>query len=165
MITMQDFMETVDYRITEGSDYYCSAFTQNPYSLSAWSGDQDGWSINIVFSTKTQEVYLAEACDYKNQRAYRRINPDYKTEFMKDKSEYRDQAWDDVNYIDLETDKDWIEKAQSMVDGVEYDTRIEVPLELDNDVLLDLAMMAHDRDMKLNDLVNEILHNELMRSA
>jgi len=34
---------------------------------------------------------------------------------------------------------------------------IEVTFELSNDIIVKLALMAHERDMKLNDLIVEIL--------
>ena len=81
MITLKEFMEVVDYRITEGSDYTWQCFGEEakPYTLSAWNGNQDGWSFNITFDTRTQEVYMVESCDYKHQRAYRLINLDWQT--------------------------------------------------------------------------------------
>lgn len=162
MISMRDFMEIVNYRITEGSDYHCNSFGNNLYSLSAWNGDQDGWSTNIVFDTKTQTSYMVEACDYRNNRAYRLINPDYKDKFMKDdKSEYRDQAWDDVNFTDLETDEDWLTKAEAIVNGEDYDTRVSIPIELPDTELLVLFKMAHERDMKFNDFVEEVIKTAL----
>ena len=73
MITLKQWIELVDYRITEGSDYDHDGFGDNQYSLTSWNGEHDGYSFNIVFDTRTQIVYLVEACDYKNSRAYRRI--------------------------------------------------------------------------------------------
>lgn len=161
MITLKDWMETAGYRITEGSDYYCDGFGTNQYSLTAWNGDQDGWSLNIVFDTQDQTVYLAETCDYRNQRAYRLINPEFKDRFMTDDSEYRDQAWDDVNYIDLETDADWIEKASAIVAGRDYDDRVVVPVDFSDADLLTYMKMAHERDMTFNQFIEEALREAI----
>lgn len=159
MVTLKEYMETVNYRITEGGEYYCRAFGTDPYSLSAWNGDHDGWSFNVVFDTETQEVYMVEACDYKNQRAYRRINPDYYDEYMKDESSGRDQAWDDVNYVDLETDEDWVQKANAIVNEEDYDTRVSIPLEMSENEIFELMKQAHLEDMSLNQYVESILRN------
>jgi hypothetical protein len=161
MITLKDWMEAVSYRITEGSDYHHNGFGHNQYSLTAWNGDHDGWSLNIVFDTQDQTVYLAEACDYRNQRAYRLINPDFKDQFMTDDSEYRDQAWDDVDYTDLETDADWIEKASAIVAGRDYDDRVVVPVDFSDADLLTYMKMAHDRDMTFNQFVEEALREAI----
>jgi hypothetical protein len=166
MITMQEFMKTVNYRITEGSDYGWRCYGSNSHSLSAWNGvhDDGGWSANIVFDTVDQTVYEVEICDYTNQRAYRVINPDFRDEYnkeCKDRGEFADCAWDNVKFTDLEVDSDWLEKTQAIVAGKEYDTRVSIPIELPDHELLVLFKMAHDRDMKFNDFVEEVLKEAL----
>ncbi len=167
MISLKEFMEVVDYRITEGSDYTWNCFGEDarPYSLSAWNGDHDGWSFNITFDTKTQDVYVVEACDYKNQRAYRIINPLFKADHDEFASveypEHKDQAWDDVDYIDLEVEDDWLEKARAIVNGQDYDDRVKVPIDFSDDELLKYMKMAHDRDMTFNAFVEEALRQAL----
>ncbi len=163
MITMQDFMEITEYRITEGDVYtwQCFGDTARPYTLSAWNGDHKGWSFNLVFDTDTQEVYLAEACDYLHDRAYRRINPKYAEAYRKygrqECAEYADQAWDDVMFVDLESDDDWIQKALSIRAGEDYDTRVEVPVEFTDQELLTYMKLAHERDQTFNQLVEDAL--------
>lgn len=163
MITLKDFMEVVDYRITEGSDYTWSCFGPDarPYSLSAWNQEHDGWSFNIVFDTGDQEVYMVEACDYKHSRAYRLINPlwvdDYRDYARKHNADYEDTAWDGVDYVDLETEEDWLEKASAIVLGLDYDTRVSVPLELSDEDMLTYMKAAHERDMTFNQFVEEAI--------
>lgn len=169
MITLKEFMEVVDHRITEGSDYTwpCFGDEAKPYSLSAWNGDHDGWSFNITFDTATQEIYIVEACDYKRNRAYRLINPDYKDMYIeyanRHNPEYRDVAWDGVDYVDLESDNDWIQKAIAIKQGKDYDTRVTIPLELEDDEIFGLMKMAHERDITLNQFVEELLWEAINR--
>lgn len=162
MITLKEFMELVDYKITEGSEYCWECFGSNAYSLSYWNQDHNGHSVCIIFDTRTHGVYAVEACDYKHNRAYRLINPDYKTDHDNE-STGRDvdanQAWDDVNYVDLEVDEDFLNKAQSIISGEDYDTRIDMPLRLDNDALFELMKTAHEQDITLNQLVEDVLCN------
>lgn len=149
MLTLKEWMELVDCRITEGSDYYSNI--PGLYSLTSWNGEQDGYSLNIVFDPKDeQRVYCVEICDYASDRAYRIYDP----ELNVDK-----QAWDDVNFIELESDDDFIQKAQSIIAGEEYDERVSVPLDLDRDELFELMALAHEKDMTLNELVEEALRN------
>ncbi len=166
MINLKEFMETVEYRITEGSDYGWNCYGSKAYSLSAWNGinGDGGWSGNIVFDTEDQTVYEVEICDYTNQRAYRIINPDFREAYnkeSKDRGEFADCAWDNVKFTDLEVDSDWLEKAQAIVAGEVYDTRVSIPIELPDHELLVLFKMAHERDMKFNDFVEEILKEAL----
>jgi hypothetical protein len=167
MLTVKEWMELVDYRITEGGDYGWRCFGPDAYSLSSWNGEQDGYSFNIVFDTRTQEVYTVEVCDYTHNRAYRIINPDYKEEHDaegEDRGVLDNQAWDDVDYIDLEADDDFIQKGLAIRAGEDYDTRVSVPLDLEDDVLFDLMKEAHERDITLNELMEEVLRNAIERA-
>jgi hypothetical protein len=164
MITLKQWMELVDYRITEGSDYGWSCYGHNVYALDSWNGDQDGHSFTIIFDTKTQEVYEVQAHDYVNQRAYRMINPNYAPKQMMesaDRGVNDREAWDDVDYVDLETDEDWIEKATAIAAGEDYDTRVSVPVDFTDDELLKYMMLAHERDMTFNQFIEEALRSAI----
>ena len=154
MITLKQFMETVNYRINEGGDW--NGFSQHAYSLDSWNGNQDGHSLCVIFDTKTQDVYSVQACDYKNNRAYRLTHPDHTEDLDKD-------AWDDVTWIDLETDEDWLAKAKAIVAGEDYDTRVSVPLDLGEDELFRLMSMAHEQDITLNQLVIKVIQQVVDR--
>lgn len=164
VITLKDFMQTVDYRITEGSDYCWECFGSNAYRLDSWNGDQDGHSVSVVFDTRTQVVYQMSAYDYTNQRAYRWTNPDWRDVHDKE-SEHRgvdaNQAWDDVNYVDLDVEEDFLEKAQAIVNEEEYDTRVQIPVDFSDEELLTYMKMAHDRDMTFNEFVEEALRSAI----
>jgi len=164
MISIKQWMEICNYRITEGSDYQWQCFGYNAYRLDSWNGDQEGHTISILFDTKTQEVYQVEAFDYARERAYRMTNPDYKKEFDSEceDREILDCAWerDDgtpVNYVDLDVDEDFIEKATAIINDEDYDTRVRVPVDFTDDELLTYMKMAHDRDMTFNQFVEEAL--------
>ena len=162
MITIKEWMELVDYKITEGSDYGWECYGPNAYTLDSWNGvhGKGGYSFSIVFSTKSQKVYEVSMCDYTNNRAYRMINPKNVEKHRKEaehKSVLANQAWDDVDYIDLEVDDDFFQKALAIKDGEDYDTRISVPLDLPDDLLLEAALNAHRRGITLNDYINEAL--------
>ena len=164
MITLKEWMEVVGYRITEGSDYCWDCYGPNAYQLDCWNGEQNGYSFTINFDTITQVVYEVQAHDYANNRAYRLRNPDYIEEHDAEATE-RDcsinEAWEDVNYVDLETEDDWLAKAEAIIAGEVYDTRVEVPLTLDKDQMYQLMQMAHENDMTLNQLVEKLLREEI----
>jgi hypothetical protein len=161
MITLKEFLETIDYKITEGSEYYWNCFGPNAYSLDHWNGDQEGCALHIVFDKTTQTVYTAEAHDYINRRSYRLINSDFK-EVHDNEVTARgidDVAYDDVNYIDLESAEDWLEKARAIFLGEDYDTRVSIPLDIPKDDLYTYMLAAHERDMSLNEFVEEAIRN------
>lgn len=156
MITLKEFMEIVDYRITEGSDYYNTSYGSNVYCLNSWNGLQDGHSFTIIFDTKTQTVYEVQAHDYRNNRAYRLIAQGYEQPLGED-----DEAWDDVRYVTLEADDDFIQKSLAIRDGEDYDTRVSIPVDFTDEELLTYMTMAHERDMTFNEFVEEALRSAL----
>ena len=52
MITMKEWMDLVNYRITEGSAYTWQCYGGNAYMLDSWNGEQDGHSFTVIFDTK-----------------------------------------------------------------------------------------------------------------
>lgn len=161
MITLQQWMELVEYRITEGDSW--SGYGGSAHHLSSWNGihGAGGWSANIVFDTASQGVFQVEVCDYTNDRAYRIINPLYKAYYDAEDPAFRDQAWDDVNFIDLEVDEDWLDKASAIVDGEEYDERVSIPIDFSDDELLKYMKLAHEKDITFNQLVEEALREAI----
>jgi macrodomain Ter protein organizer (MatP/YcbG family) len=67
------------------------------------------------------------------------------------------KAWDDVKWIDLETKEDFLEKAEAIFNGEDFDKRVQVPIDLEDELMLALCMAAHKRDITLNKMVEEIL--------
>ena len=162
MITIKDFMEAVEYRITEGTEYRWGCFGNNAFQLDSWNGDIDGHTVSIVFDNKTQLVYEATAYDYKRNRFYRLLNPDY-AQAYRDEAASRnvnaDEAIDGIDYIDLEVDEDFLKKARAIVKEEDYDHRITINLNFPDDQLLKFMIAAHEADMKFNDYVELALTN------
>jgi hypothetical protein len=166
MITMKEWMELVDYKITEGGEYGWGCYGPNSYSLDSWNGvhGKGGYSFSIVFSNKSQKVYEVSMCDYTNDRAYRMINPKFQKKHRKE-AESRNvnlnEAWDDVEYIDLDVVDDFIQKALAIRAGDYYDTRVQVPVDFSDEELLQYMKLAHERDITFNELVEEALRHAI----
>ncbi|ATV46276.1 hypothetical protein [Lake Baikal phage Baikal-20-5m-C28] len=164
MITLKDFMEVTDCRITEGSDYSWSCYGTQAFTLDSWNGLHDGGhSMSVTFDTETQEVYEITVCTYKPDRAYRYINPNYLAAFKEEEKNNNTftEAWDDVRWIDLEVPEDFLEKARAIFAGEEYDARVQLPLILDREDMFDLMRIAHEQDITLNELVEHILRDAI----
>ena len=164
MITMKEWMELVDYKITEGDTYGWSCYGPNAYRLDSWNGvhGKGGYSFSIVFSTKSQKVYEVSVCDYTNDRAYRMINPKFQEKHRKEaehKSVLANQAWDDVDYVDLEVLDDFIQKCLAIKAGEDYSTDISVPIDLPDDLLMFAFKSAHEKNMTFNDWMNQVLRD------
>jgi hypothetical protein len=159
---MKEWMELVDYKITEGGDYGWSCYGPNSYTLDSWNGvhGTGGYSFSIVFSTKSQKVYEVSMCDYTNDRAYRMINPKYKKKHddeSGDRGALGNQAWDDVDYIDLDVDDDFIQKALAIRAGEEYDTRVQIEVVFSEQEMLQYMKAAHEMDLTFNQFVEQAL--------
>ena len=166
MISMKEWMELVDYRITEGSDYGWECYGPHAYQLDSWNGlhDDGGFSFCILFDTITQTVFEVQVHDYTNQRAYRMINPDYAKKHKKEckrKGINLNEAWDDVNYVDLDVEDDFIQKCLAIKSGEDYDTRVMMPIDFSDAELLQYMKLAHDRDMTFNQFVEEALRHAI----
>ena len=163
MISMKEWTELIDYKITEGTAYGWSCYGPNAYTLDSWNGEHGkcGYSFSIVFSTEsTQTVYEVSVCDYTNNRAYRMINPDYAEQHRKE-AESRNvlvnQAWDDVDYVDLDVADDFIQKCLAIRTGEDYDTRVQIQVDFSDEDLLKYMKLAHERDITFNELVVQAL--------
>ena len=164
MINIKEWMELVDHRITEGSNYGWQCYGNNAYTLDSWNGDHEGYSFSIVFDTKDQTVYEVQVHDFMHQRAYRMIHPDFQKKMKKEakrRDVNKDEAWDDVNYIDLEVDDDFIQKCLAIKAGEDYDTRIQVPLDLSDEMLYNMMKLAHEQDVTLNQFVEQVLREAI----
>lgn len=157
-----DFHEIVNYRITEGAEFQWSCFGRNAFCLDSEIAGQ--CNVSVIFDTLTQEVYETTAYDYVRSRAYRWQNPKFREAYNAEATSRKvdgDQAWDNVKFIDLDVAKDFIEKATAIFDGDEYDTRVQIELEVDTDVLFRVMKEAHERDITTNELVNRVLRSAI----
>jgi hypothetical protein len=167
MITIKDFLETVEYKITEGDNYLWTCYGPNVRSLDYWNGSQtNSVSININFDTVDQTVYEMQAWDGSNDREYRWINPDFikahKKEAKKRGTKFK-QSIDERNFIEIDLEQDILQKAKAIFNEEDYDTRIMVELTLDDDEMFQLMTMAHEADMTLNQMVEKILRDVIDR--
>ena len=166
MITLKEWMELVDYKITEGSDYGWGCYGPNSFTLDSWNGvhGKGGYSFSIVFSTKSQKIYEVSMCDYTNDRAYRMINPKFQEKHRKE-AEMRNvnlnEAWDEVDYVDLDVVDDFIQKALAIRAGEPYDTRVQVQVDFSDEDLLQYMKIAHERDITFNQLVEDALRHAI----
>lgn len=163
MITLQEWLDIVEYRISEGGEYWYDCYGENAYFYDTMGDKKNDPSFFIVFNPETQEVYHVEAVDRVKRRCYRLINPNYKPDA--DVLESQRNAYDLVDLIDLEVDEDWLEKAQAITKNQKYDSRISVPLELPEEELMLIYESAHKADMTVNQFVEKILLEEINRRS
>lgn len=94
--------------------------------------------------------------DRVNNRSYRMAVSGYSHVFNNWCCEY-------AQAIELETKEDLMEKFSAIVSGQDYDTRIKIPIELPDDELMRLMLMAHEKDITFNELIIQILMDEVKK--
>jgi hypothetical protein len=165
MLTLPEFLELIDHRITGGDEYQWQCYGNHAHTIDS---DGDNHSFSVVFDRNDQVVYEVTVCDYVNNRAYRMIDPDFKSghdDEAADRDVLANQAWDDVRYVDLDVDDDFIQKGLAIRDSKPYDTRVQLDLDLDDDLLFGLMKLAHQRDITLNHLIEQILREAIDKHA
>lgn len=163
-MNLRELFEAFDYHVSGGSQYQWNCF--GPYARYLDFEIDEGKVVgSVIFDTVNQTVYQAEVWPTEGN-PYRWTNPAFidacKQEFKDNKVDWSN-AFDDTKFVDLEVEKDFIEKATAIANGLEFDTRVQVPLDLDDDLLMKLFTMAHERDITLNQMVEEILTQMLER--
>jgi hypothetical protein len=164
MLTLPEFFELIEHRVTGGSEFQWQCYGHHAYVI-----DSDGANhhFSVVFDRDNQAVYEVNVCDYANDRAYRMINPDFKfghDDEAAGRGVPANQAWHDVLYVDLDVADDFIQKSLAIRDGKSYDTRVQLELDLDDDLLFGLMKLAHQRDITLNQLIEQILTEMIDRT-
>lgn len=158
--------EIMDHQIVDGSEYQWKCWPNARYL----DYETEYSHVSVVFNSKTQEIYQAEITVKDDEvfpatiKPYRWLDPRYKDAMLEEAKERKidpDQAWDDVKWYDLETEEDWLYKAEAISIGTGFDERIEVPLTLDHDELFRLMQLAHERDITLNKMVEILLQEAI----
>jgi hypothetical protein len=164
MITLKDFLETIDYKITEGSEYGWKCYGENTHRIERQSGDHMGNTVTCVFDTREHFLYEMEAWDNVNNRVYRWIHPDYIKAYKKacKKHDVRfENAFDDVNFTDLDVEADILEKARAISNEEEYDTRIQMAVDFTDVDMLQYMKLVHQLDITFNELVERALREAI----
>jgi macrodomain Ter protein organizer (MatP/YcbG family) len=164
---LNEVNEILDHKITSGSEHQWKCYPDGRYL----DYESDFAHVSVIYNTTNQEIYQAdisvkrEAWD-EDKKPYRWIDPDHKDAFYKEAKKRKvdpDQAWDDVKWIDLEMEEDFLEKAAALFNGEECDTRVKIEFDLDDRSILQLATEAHKRDITLNKMIEIILQEVIDR--
>lgn len=169
-LTLADIDEALEHKISGGSDYQWACYGPDARYLDYTISGIDVTG-SVIYDTKTQEVYEACLCDGPRDLAYRWSNPKFVKAHRKEAKKRgvdADQAWDDVKYQAVDVDE-WIQLALELmaqnktclIDSLranwDEDNGTDVRIDLPIDELLQLCLMAHEQDITLNEMVNNIL--------
>jgi len=164
MITLKDYLEAINYKITGGDAYQWNCFGDNARYLDCDSPVLNEYSVHCVFDSVDQTVYSIEAWDYGNDRVYRWIHPAYIKKHMKACAKHDVDVYsasDSMNYTDLDVAEDILQKARAIVLQEDYDTRVMVPVDFTDEDLLQYMKLAHSMDITFNELVEQALREAI----
>jgi hypothetical protein len=167
MISLKDFMELVEYKICDGSEFLWKCYGHGARTM-AYENELAGdaqVTIYVVFTPDNHAITEMQVWDGPNKREYRWIHPAF-VEGYAQEAEQRGVDWkhslDDRKFIDLDLPEDILEKANAVYNGVDYDTRIMIKLDLGHDDEHLLMTMAHEADMPLNQFVEKIIRDDIL---
>jgi hypothetical protein len=169
MIDIKTALELAKYKISGGSDYLWKCFGPNARWMDfEFNPNNQKFSFSMIFDSVNQTVYEVTVCDYVKQNCYRMLHPDYIDQY-----EYESlsrnvnwkQAYDNVEYIDLDVDEDFIEKANAILNELPYDERVVIAIDLPNDLWFVLMKKAHELDITLNKYIEQILEKAIEDSV
>ena len=163
---LSEVNEALNHRITGGSTYHWQCYGPNARYLDY---ESDYAHASVLFDSKTQVVYEASV-NAKDEKLtpYRWLNPEYKDAYYAESADKKvdpNNAWDNTNWCDLEVADDWLEKANAIFNGLSFDNRVTVPLDLDDATMLQLCMEAHKRDITLNKMIEQILEMAIAKES
>ena len=156
MITLKEYLEAIDFKITGGSDYQWKCFGDNARYLDCDSVVLNEYSVSCVFDSADQTVYIIEAWDYNNDREYRWINPAYIKAYTKACAKHNVDVYesgDGRRFIDLDVEEDMLEKARAISRKEDYDTRVQMSVDFSDEDMLQYMKLAHQMDITFNEFV------------
>ena len=142
MINNKQFFDIVKFQVSSGSAYpnpvYASAYMVN-------SNKRDEFNASCIFNLDTGAVYEIYVHDCVKYNSYRWVA-----------EEFRDSAAN-MSSASIEVEEDILEKLTAIVNGVEYDTRITMPIEMSDEDFLVMAKAAHAEDITFNEFIEKAL--------
>lgn len=160
---LTDWMNITGGRVTEGSEFGYHCYGDRAYYLSFWNNKHGNAEVStsVVYDRNTFDIYEADVYDGARNQMYTWRHPEYIEAYKNEEKQYCASWHQDWPNIELESPDDFIEKATAIINGFDYDTRIKIPLNIDNDELFSLMTMAHERDITLNELVETVVRERL----
>lgn len=162
------FLNAINFKITEGSEFCWKCFGPNARYLDSDSPTTES-SVSCIFDSKTHVVYQADVYDERDDPEtvnYTWVNPAYKEAYLQEHAERGILPFNE-NTVELELYSDALSKIAAVVNNTPIDRRITFEVDF-GDVSLKNAFLAQAalQSMTPDEYVNVILldyinsHNE-----
>jgi hypothetical protein len=184
-ITIKEFIELIDFQIHGSDEHMWQCFGENAWYLDHNDPNTDDvskkrYSLHIIYDINTQFVYTMEVWDYQRNTILKWIHPDYINDYDQEccsrgvSNKDRFDPHEVFHFIP--SSRKIMKIADFVINNIDYtvgypelanpnhklekdNSTVEVEVELEEPLWLELSMMAHERDITLNSLVNELLTN------
>jgi len=152
MITLQQFLPVIKYKITGGSNFLWDCFGSDVYTIDSWV--EGHYEASVTFNPSTQEAFEVTVFDEVNERQYRWINPSFVDAFNAEHAKRGiDETGFGFKYTTIDVNYDMLEKLEGIVNKTEYDTRVVIQVDMSDEDFLTFAKAAHERDISFNQFV------------
>ena len=151
MIKLNDFLNITEYE----SGHLEVVNQQDVYGKAAISLEVYGLNSSrllCVYDIVSQEVLEIMAEDHFAGRTYL-----WQVEDVKSNDLNRFRNVKIGNIVELETEEDILEKSEAIFNGVPYDTRIIIPLDIRDEDFLMYAKAAHKLDITINEFMEKAI--------
>lgn len=165
MITTTQFLSLTD----TDSQISIERFAMNCFGPAVYYSSEDlaDYSIHACLSKSLDRVFIAEICDYRNNRAYVILDRDWKQAYINE-SERVGVKWDDafegVKFVELETDDDFMKKAQAIVAGKPYSKKVDTVFSINAGLKSAIQQKANAAgstvDLYIENIIKDALANE-----
>lgn len=156
MITIKDFMECVEYKITLADQ------DQQDRMTLAWDDMNpelnNARSVSITFNFLDQTVQGMDVIDGVNKLSFRWENVSIGDKFIGMPSLWVHKSF---THTAILLEEDILEKARAVFLNEPYDARALISFELPDDDVLKLMQQAKMKDLTLNDYIERLLQNEI----
>ncbi len=108
-MNINEFLELIEYKVAEGSEYYWECFGPNAWSISRLDYNETSAhasnEISVVFDTKTSLVYSIEALNYQDELSYQWIHPDYEYSYNNEclEKDVNDYSYNNIEWLRIKS--------------------------------------------------------------
>jgi predicted HicB family RNase H-like nuclease len=150
-------LKAARFMITEGSEFQWKCFPNGRY-INFANEFGDGHLIADCVNGILYEVAI-HALD-ESENLYRWQNADFRNDYCRESKVLgldAKQAWQGKRYATTDSFEDILDKVSKIMNSQQYDTRVVMEIELDDETLLRAAKEAHRLDITLNKYIEKTL--------
>lgn len=162
-MNLSEIIKITNFKMNEENiPFLWNCFGKNARILD-FNSNNLSYSVSCVFDSETQKIYEVNICS-SDSKYYRWIDENFieivKKEYCDKNIDFK-KATDELNWIDLDNTEDVLRKVTQVIENGVCDEYVVINLDLEKDVIFNLSMLAHEKNITLNEMIVEILRKEM----